>query len=81
MSKKKQTYLGQDIQTQVLCLSQYSNEVLAAALIFCMANNLADQDPASDSEFTSIIDNAGEEALSLAESINILYNTKEITKH
>ena len=62
-------------------LSQFPNEVLAAALLFTVANNLAAQDPETDDEFTSIVYTAGAEALSLADQINILYNTKDVTRH
>lgn len=86
MDKKKEKYLGQDIQAEVLFLSQYPNEVLAAALLFYIANSLTieDIDPeeeVSGEEFNKIIGMAGEEALSLAEQINILYNTQGVTKH
>lgn len=74
-------YLGKDIQDKIVYLSQFPNEVLAAALLFTVANNLAAQDPETDDEFTSIVDTAGAEALSLADQINILYNTKDVTRH
>ena len=86
MDKKKEKYLGQDIQAEVLFLSQYPNEVLAAALLFYIANNLTIDDiepeeQISGEDFNKIIGMAGEEALSLAEQINILYNTQGVTKH
>jgi hypothetical protein len=74
-------YLGQDIQDKIVYLSQFPNDVLAAALLFTLANNLAAQEPETDEDFTSIVDTAGEEALSLADQINVLYNTKNITRH
>ena len=74
-------YLGQDIQDKIVYLSQFPNDVLAAALLFTLANNLAAQEPETDEDFTSIVDTAGEEALSLADQINVLYNTKDITRH
>ena len=74
-------YLGQDIQDKIVYLSQFPNDVLAAALLFTLANNLAAQEPETDEDFTSIVDTAGEEALSLADQINVLYNTKNITMH
>ena len=74
-------YLGQDIQDKIVYLSQFPNDVLAAALLFTVANNLAAQEPETDEDFTSIVDTAGEEALSLADQINVLYNTKNITRH
>ena len=74
-------YLGQDIQDKIVYLSQFPNDVLAATLLFTVANNLAAQEPETDEDFTSIVDTAGEEALSLADQINILYNTKDITRH
>ena len=74
-------YLGQDIQDKIVYLSQFPNDVLAAALLFTVANNLAAQEPETDEDFTSIVDTAGEEALSLADQINVLYNTKDITRH
>ena len=74
-------YLGQDIQDKIVYLSQFPNDVLAAALLFTLANNLAAQEPETNADFTSIVDTAGEEALSLADQINVLYNTKNITRH
>ena len=74
-------YLGKDIQDKIVYLSQFPNEVLAAALLFTVANNLAAQDPETDDEFTSIVDTAGAEALSLADQINVLFNTKDVTRH
>ena len=74
-------YLGQDIQDKIVYLSQFPNDVLAAALLFTLANNLAAQEPETDEDFTSIVDTAGEETLSLADQINVLYNTKNITRH
>ena len=74
-------YLGQDIQDKIVYLSQFPNDVLAAALLFTLANNLAAQEPETDEDFSSIVDTAGEEALSLADQINVLYNTKNITRH
>lgn len=86
MDKKKEKYLGQDIQAEVLYLSQYPNEVLAAALLFYIANNLTIEnteleEQISGEDFNNIMGMAGEEALSLAEQINILYNTQGVTKH
>ena len=74
-------YLEKDIQDKIVYLSQFPNEVLAAALLFTVANNLAAQDPETDDEFTSIVDTAGAEALSLADQINVLFNTKDVTRH
>jgi len=70
----------------VLYLSQYPNEVLAAALLFYIANNLTIEnteleEQISGKDFNNIMGMAGEEALSLAEQINILYNTQGVTKH
>ena len=74
-------YLGTDIEDKVLYLSQFPNEVLAAALLFTIANTMVITEPETEDEFSSIIDKAGEEALSLADQINILYNTQEMTRH
>ena len=74
-------YLGTDIEDKVLYLSQFPNEVLAAALLFTIANTMVITEPETGDEFSSIIDKAGEEALSLADQINILYNTQEMTRH
>ena len=44
-------YLGQDIQDKIVYLSQFPNDVLAAALLFTLANNLAAQEPETDEDF------------------------------
>ena len=80
--QKNIVYLGQDIQDKVTYLSQFPNDVLAAALLFTIANTLSIQTELIDNQdFEGIVDKAGEEALSLADEINILYNTKNITRH
>ena len=50
MAKEKEKYLGQDIQAEVLFLSQYPNEVLAAALLFYIANSLTIEDIGAEEE-------------------------------
>lgn len=75
-------YLGQDIQDKVIYLSQFPNDVLAAALLFTIANTMTvETELIENADFSGIVDRAGEEALSLADEINYLYNTKNMTRH
>ena len=81
MKKKKEMLpLGKDIENQVAHLSCYPNEVLAAALLFVLTND-SEEYPESDEDFNNIVSNAGKKALSLADEINILYNTQKETRH
>lgn len=80
--KDETVYLGQDIQDKVTYLSQFPNEVLAAALLFTIANTMpVTEEDLNDASFTTIVDLAGDEALSLADNIHQLYNSKNETRH
>ena len=80
--KNETMYLGQDIQDKVTYLSQFPNKVLAAALLFTIANTMpVTEEDLNDANFTNIVDLAGDEALSLANNINQLYNSKNETRH
>jgi hypothetical protein len=81
--KNEPVYLGQDIQNKIIYLSQFSNEVLAAALLFTIANTIPGviEEELNDEQFSNLIDSAGEEAVSLADNINQLYNKEKITRH
>ena len=80
MNKKME--LSKETKEAIDSMADLPTSALATALIFAMAETISYDNPPSDEEgMDSLLEEASIQATQLAESIHIIFENKEITRH